>query len=60
MIDIVDFEHVLAINAFHATVVFLYPRKISENLWFSHVFRGYGKQPVSIAYPALQLSPQSY
>ena len=35
------------INSFHATVLFLYPLKISENFWFSDVFRGYRKRPVA-------------
>ena len=29
------------VNSFHATVLFLYPLKLSENLWFSNVFRGH-------------------
>ena len=28
------------INPFQANLAFLYPLKTSENLWFSHVFRG--------------------
>ena len=31
----------LFINSFHATGLFLYPLKATENLWFSDVFRGY-------------------
>ena len=31
-------------NTFHATGLFLYPLKTSENLWFSNVFRGYTKR----------------
>ena len=30
-------------NLFQVNVVFLYPLKTSENLWFSDVFRGYRK-----------------
>ena len=36
------------INSFHATCLFLYPLKTSENLWFSDVFRGYRKIIVAI------------
>ena len=36
----------IAINTFHATGVFLYSPK-TENLWFSDVFRGYRKRPVT-------------
>ena len=32
---------------FHATDLFWYPLKTSENLWFSDVFRGYQKRPAS-------------
>ena len=28
-------------NPFQANIPFLYPLKVSENLWFSRVFRGY-------------------
>ena len=35
------------LNPFHATDLFLYPRKTSENLRFSDVFRGYRKRPVA-------------
>ena len=35
------------INPFYATGLFLYPRKTSENLWFSDVFKGYKKRPVA-------------
>ena len=34
------------IYPFRATVFFLYPLKTSENIWFSHVFRGYTKKLV--------------
>ena len=34
------------INPFHATGLYLYPLKTSENQKFSHAFRGYGKRPV--------------
>ena len=37
----------VTINPFHATGIFLYPLKKSENLWFSDVFRGYRKRPVA-------------
>ena len=33
-------------NPFHVTGLFRYPLKISGNLWFSDVFRGYRKRPV--------------
>ena len=36
------------INLFHATCLFLYPLKTSENLWFSDVFKGYRKIIVAI------------
>ena len=32
---------------FHATGLFRYPLKTSENLWFSDVFRGYRNRPVA-------------
>ena len=35
------------INSFHATGLFLYLLKISENLRFSDVFMGYRKRPVA-------------
>ena len=31
-------------NPFHATGIFLYPLKTSENLWFSDIFKGYRKK----------------
>ena len=34
-------------NRFHATDLFWYPLKTSENLWFSAVFRGYQKRLVA-------------
>ena len=37
----------LNINPFHATGLFLYPLKTSENHRFSDVFRGYQKRPVA-------------
>ena len=37
----------LLFNPFHATGLFLYLLKTSENLWFSDVFRGYRKRPVA-------------
>ena len=36
-----------AINLFHATVLFLYPLKASENRWYSDVISGYRKRPVA-------------
>ena len=35
------------LNLFHATGLFLYLLKKSENIWFSGVFRGYRKRPVA-------------
>ena len=35
------------INSFHATCLFLYPLKTSENLWFSDVPREYKKRPMA-------------
>ena len=35
------------LNLFHATDLFLYLLKKSENIWFSGVFRGYRKRPVA-------------
>ena len=37
----------LIINPFHATDLFWYPLKTSENLCFSDVFRGYQKRSVA-------------
>ena len=37
-------------NPFHATGLFLYNLKISENLWFSDIFREYRKRPVALNY----------
>ena len=34
------------VNLFYATSLFLYPLKISENLWFTDIFKGYVKRPV--------------
>ena len=36
------------LNPFHATGVFLYPLKTSENGRSSDVFRGYRKRPVAL------------
>ena len=36
-----------SINPFHASGLFWYPLKASENLWFSDVFRGYQKRTVA-------------
>ena len=48
-ISIIQYFHNgnIDLNPFHATGLFLYPLKISENLWFSYVFRGYRKRPVT-------------
>ena len=35
------------VNPFHASGLFWYPLKTSENLWFSDVFRGYQKRTVA-------------
>ena len=35
------------INPFHATDLFWYPLKTSENLWLSDVFRGYQERSVA-------------
>ena len=43
------------VNSFHATDLFWYLLKTSENLWFSHVFRGY--QKISVAQNELKYSP---
>ena len=37
----------LTLNPFHATDLFLYPLKSSENQTFSDDFRGYRKKPVA-------------
>ena len=36
------------INLFHDTGLFLHPLEISENLWFSKVYRGYRKRPETL------------
>ena len=48
-ISIIQYFHNgnIDLNPFHAIGLFLYPLKISENLWFSYVFRGYRKRPVT-------------
>ena len=48
----IDFQAILSaagflFNPFHATGLFLYPLKTSENQRFSDVFRGYRKRPVA-------------
>ena len=45
----ISFIVVQNINTFHATGLFRYPLKTSENLWFwfSDVFREYRKRPVA-------------
>ena len=35
------------LHPFHATDFFVYRLKTQENLWFSDVFRGYRKRPVT-------------
>ena len=37
----------LLVNTFHATGLFLHAQKKSESLWFSDVYRGYRKRPVT-------------
>ena len=37
----------VSVNPLHVTGLFLYALKISENIWFSDVFRGYRKKPVT-------------
>ena len=37
----------LLFNPFHATGLFLYFLKTSENLWFSNAFRGYRNRPLA-------------
>ena len=39
----VTLVHLLILNPLQANVPFLYPPKMSENLWFFDVFRGYRK-----------------
>ena len=40
-------KSIFTINSFHATRLFRYPLKTSENLWFSEAFREYRKRPVA-------------
>ena len=49
IIDIVDdsFGFWQIINPLHATDLFLYPLRTSENLWFSGVYREYRNTPVA-------------
>ena len=44
---ILRFFSSMLINPVHVTGLSLYPLKTSENLWFSDVFRGYRKKPVT-------------
>ena len=44
------------VNLFHATGLFPYPLKTSENLWFSDVFRGYRKRLVAWNWISQQFS----
>ena len=41
------FSFLFLFNSFHATGLFLYLLKTSENLWFSDVFRRYRKRPMA-------------
>ena len=43
----IEGEHWYKISPFHATGLFLFPQKISENQMFSDVFRGYRKRSVA-------------
>ena len=36
------------LNRFQVNVIFLYPLKISENLWISDVFRGHGNRTLAL------------
>ena len=46
--DFTAYEYLIsAFNSLNATAPFLYPLKTSQNLWFSDIFRGYGKRPVA-------------
>ena len=40
-----DTFHVVVLTHFMPLVLFRYPLKTLENLWFSDVFRGYQKRP---------------
>ena len=42
-----NFSNDTFINLFHATGLFLYPLKTSENQRFLDIFRGYRKRPVT-------------
>ena len=44
--DTASLSVIAKLNLFHATVIFLYSLKTSENLWFSDVFSWYRKRPV--------------
>ena len=46
LLSTLSFRQYTFINPFHATGLFWYPLKTSENLWFSDVFRGYQKRSV--------------
>ena len=37
----------VSVDPLHVTGLFLYALKISENIWFPDVFRGYRKKPVT-------------
>ena len=45
-ISFTDTKTIERVNPFHATGLFLYPLKTSENQRFSDVFRGYRTRPV--------------
>ena len=47
LVTIIVFTVNQVINPFYTTGLFLYPLKISENLCFSDVFRGYRKRSVA-------------
>ena len=48
------------INSLHATDLFPYPLKTSENQWFSEVFKGYRKRPVANVAVNVHLLGNSY
>ena len=46
-ITLLIFSFKIFFNPFHATDLFWYPLKTSENVWFSDVFKGYQKGSVA-------------
>ena len=46
-VTVISSEILQDLNLFNTTDLFWYPLKISENLWFSDVFRGYQKRSVA-------------